>query len=543
MKNKLFIKVLACALTLLTLTSAFTAFADADNDVENAVNAILDQKMKEQGVHTTQELIDGYFSSYAGILSEWYVIALARRGEYDFSAYETALNKYVTQNKVIAASTKQKLALALLSFGSRSDYVESILDQTIGEQGIMSYVFGLHLLSNGQTCKKFSKEAVILELLELEIDGGGWALTGQNADIDVTAMVISALAPYYDEYASVKEKVDKALDVLSKKQLENGDFLSYGVANPESSAQVIIALSTLGIDFATDERFIKNGNTLFDVIKKYQLENGAFCHQIGKGANENATSQVFLALCAYQSFKNGQDPIFIFNQKSSDQPITPSTTTEHEEVTTQTPSTSTKVPSDTDRSEPIGEKKISYKIVACAIIAALCIALCALLFVTKKANPKNLIALFALGALLISLFMILDIQSPNDYYSDDTPPKSDPVGVVRMSIRCDAIADKVENSVILDETEFVIEAGDTVYTVLIEAAKKYGILIENNGNDKMAYIVGINNIYEMDHGDLSGWIYTVNGKSVSVGCSECELRDGDTVIWEYTLDLGNLAQN
>jgi hypothetical protein len=56
----------------------------------------------------------------------------------------------------------------------------------------------------------------------------------------------------------------------------------------------------------------------------------------------------------------------------------------------------------------------------------------------------------------------------------------------------------------------------------------------------MAYIVGINGIYEMDHGDLSGWIYTVNGESVSVGCSDCELKDGDVIAWEYTLELGKI---
>ena len=49
---------------------------------------------------------------------------------------------------------------------------------------------------------------------------------------------------------------------LSSQQLEDGNYSSYGVPNTESTAQVILALSSLGIDGFTDERFIKNENTL-----------------------------------------------------------------------------------------------------------------------------------------------------------------------------------------------------------------------------------------------------------------------------------------
>ena len=53
-----------------------------------------------------------------------------------------------------------------------------------------------------------------------------------------------------------------------------------------------------------------------------------------------------------------------------------------------------------------------------------------------------------------------------------------------------------------------------------------------------AYIEGINNLYEFDCGELSGWIYSVNGDYPSYGCALYKLKDGDAVMWQYTCDLG-----
>ena len=81
--------------------------------------------------------------------------------------------------------------------------------------------------------------------------------------------------------------------------------------------------------------------------------------------------------------------------------------------------------------------------------------------------------------------------------------------------------------------------GDSVYDILIEAARKYNIQMENNGSADMVYISGINYLYEFDFGDLSGWVYHVNGIAPSVGCGEYVLSDGDTIEWLYTCNLGN----
>ena len=53
-----------------------------------------------------------------------------------------------------------------------------------------------------------------------------------------------------------------------------------------------------------------------------------------------------------------------------------------------------------------------------------------------------------------------------------------------------------------------------------------------------AYIMGINNIYEFDAGELSGWTYKVNGWYPNYGCSRYQLQPGDEIEWHYTCDLG-----
>lgn len=79
--------------------------------------------------------------------------------------------------------------------------------------------------------------------------------------------------------------------------------------------------------------------------------------------------------------------------------------------------------------------------------------------------------------------------------------------------------------------------GETVLTLLRETAKAAGIPVDvSSGN--MAYVRGIDNLYEKDCGDLSGWLFKVNREIPSVSAADFILKDGDTVEWVYSCDLG-----
>ncbi|MBP5330258.1 MAG: DUF4430 domain-containing protein, partial [Lachnospiraceae bacterium] len=148
-------------------------------------------------------------------------------------------------------------------------------------------------------------------------------------------------------------------------------------------------------------------------------------------------------------------------------------------------------------------------------------------------------------AAVTAVILLTDIHPADSYYGESAVPKENISGHVTMSIRCDILdgiaeSDFIpENGYILEETEFAISEGDTVYDILIEAAKQYGISVEHKGTSDMAYISGINYLYELDYGDLSGWVYMVNNELPSVGCAGYRPCDGDRIEWCYTLDLGN----
>ena len=121
-----------------------------------------------------------------------------------------------------------------------------------------------------------------------------------------------------------------------------------------------------------------------------------------------------------------------------------------------------------------------------------------------------------------------------------------------FSIECSTILnnldmldpDKLEmvpsNGVILSRTTVTFYEGESVFDVLQRLCKEMGIHMESSWTPiyNSAYIEGIHNLYEFDCGNLSGWMYRVNGWYPNYGCSRYQLQQGDVVEWRYTCDLG-----
>ena len=136
--------------------------------------------------------------------------------------------------------------------------------------------------------------------------------------------------------------------------------------------------------------------------------------------------------------------------------------------------------------------------------------------------------------------------------SNDSEAATDSAGQCTISISCATILnnmsllDSAKTSIIpsdgciLQTATIDIEDGDTVFDILSKATRKYGISLEYSYTAIYGsyYIEGIANIYEFDCGELSGWMYSVNGSFPSYGCSKYAVSDGDTIKWVYTCDLG-----
>lgn len=161
--------------------------------------------------------------------------------------------------------------------------------------------------------------------------------------------------------------------------------------------------------------------------------------------------------------------------------------------------------------------------------------------------------------------MVFDPNTGKDQYLTDPVPEGKPLPVepqdvtfsdvthtCTLSVRCDTILDNMEwldpektelvpeDGVIFPATEVTFYEGESVFNVLQREMKKASIHMEFSDTPmyNSAYIEGIHNLYEFDCGELSGWMYKVNGWFPNYGCSRYQLQEGDVVEWVYTCTLG-----
>ena len=121
-----------------------------------------------------------------------------------------------------------------------------------------------------------------------------------------------------------------------------------------------------------------------------------------------------------------------------------------------------------------------------------------------------------------------------------------------LSVRCDTILENMdwldpakaelvpEDGVIYAERTVTFYEGESVFNLLVREMKQNKIHMEfvNTPIYNSAYIEGINNLYEFDCGERSGWMYKVNDWFPNYGCSRSQLKEGDRVEWVYTCNLG-----
>lgn len=253
----------------------------------------------------------------------WPTIGLSRLERYDgLDRYLAENEKYLQQNW---SSTLRKVTdLARISlavgaahgdprnFGGKDLIAEIYNFDNIEAQGINGPIFALIALDSGKyqlpENAKWTREKLLSIILSKQLADGGYSLDGSGqGDVDITAMAIQALAPYYRAgQPQVIVVVDKALAFLSQVQEADGGFKSWGAKNSESVCQTVIALCALGIDINVDARFIKNSNTLLNDLLRYKAGDGGFKHVLEGDTNNMASEQALIALAAYVRYSDNQ---------------------------------------------------------------------------------------------------------------------------------------------------------------------------------------------------------------------------------------------
>ena len=546
MKKRLFTALLSGLLAALVMLSSLAAAGETDAAqpvgstpaamaTEIADNVLSFQIAAAQSANYS----DWFYSALLNnVGSEWYILSLIQYGQpVDAAACAEYLNANLADARVLSASEQLKYALVYHALGaSDNEYLQKALNESVGAQGVMSYIYGLHLLNNGLINPLYSKEALVEALLDQRKSDGGWAVMGNFSDTDVTAMALQALSPYYQTDEAVRNAVEGALSFLSAKQQNNGAFLGFGGAeNPESTAQVLIALCALGIDPAVDERFVKNGVAALDGLMVFALGDGSFCHQIGAGYNATATLQSFMAAVSLKRFYGGEGSFYLFDGLRATLDRT------GQESAANAQSAQAKTPASGSTA-----KRASYKLTALLGCLGLLLLTMAVLWLKGKRNYKNFLFTALCFAVIAAIILLTNFQSSENYYSGERVKKPEAVGEVSMTIRCDTIsAYTAQNEfipadgILLPMTQFQINQGETAYDILTQAAREYRIQLDSTGSGiSLLYVKGIGYIYEYEFGEQSGWMYYVNGIAPSVNAAEYTLSDGDVIQWMYSRDIG-----
>ncbi len=309
---------------ILTLSILFSLSSEALAFDNNKVNATLESV----GNYLYETVKEPQVGSIGG---EWAVLGLARcdmdiPDEY-FENYYQTVTKYVKDcdgvlhNKKYTEYSRVIVALAAIGKNPQNvagynllaplgDYEKTILQGVNGAiWALIALDSGNYDMPNNQNAKvQATREMYINHILEKQTPDGGWALSGDVADPDVTGMALQALSKYQSN-DKVKTATEKALNCLSNMQKENGGFSSYETENSESSVQVIVALCALGIS-VDDVRFVKNGKSVIDNLFSFYDNGKGFKHIHGDSTNLMATEQCFYALVALKRANEGRNTLY-----------------------------------------------------------------------------------------------------------------------------------------------------------------------------------------------------------------------------------------
>lgn len=355
----------------------------------------------------TGDLLEGQDDSLFVFGSEWVALGLARSGREVPDGYYERIVEYVQANidgngrlSRAKSTENSRLILALTALGydvtdvGGHNLLAGLTSMSyLKKQGLNGPIWALiafdshnHTIPAGDV----TREKLIDTILTAQLSNGGWAFSGEKADSDMTGMALQALAPYYKTNATVKAAVDKAVAKLSEMQLADGSFYTYNTdgrtyTNAESTAQVIVALTALGINPETDTRFIKNGCSVLDALCGFAVDGGGFKHLADGDQNGMATEQGYYALVSYFRFLSGKTGLY----DMSDVTIRTNTPTEPTEPSEPTEPTDPSEPTEPKPTEPKPEEKpatpntgddshaIFYTVTLCASALGLVLVLAA----------------------------------------------------------------------------------------------------------------------------------------------------------------------
>ncbi len=317
------------------LDEAISTLAKLKKDANKDLSGIY----KNAGAKIIKLAKEKGISAVQSVGGEWVIVGLARseqlpdsiKNEYLKKLSEIVKSKSDSKLHEKKGTDNSKAVIALTSIGvdprnyEGKNLLEPLSDlDYISYQGINGPIWALIALDShkydipkapaGKT--QTTRENLREKILEAQLSDGGWDFSMTKADPDMTAMAIQALAPYYKKDEKVKKAIDKGLKVLSEIQdKRDATFASWGYTNAESIAQVIVALTSMGINPITDKNFVKNNLSTLDALTTfYDKDTSMFKHTWNLKAEDSANGmtleQAYYALVSYSRLLKGQTSLY-----------------------------------------------------------------------------------------------------------------------------------------------------------------------------------------------------------------------------------------
>ena len=279
-------------------------------------------------------------------LTDWIIISEIRQGKrLDNEKYISDITAYISESYKdpdkldrIKATEWHRITMAVLladgdprkMVSQNGDSIDLFADgvynwdQTdrLDTQGANALIYALNVIRAGDYAipadGRYQEKDIIGSLLEYQGENGAFGLTGEGADVDITAMAVQALAPYASKYEEANEAVESAVGFLSEAQRAGGFYVFGNRYSSETCSQVIMALAAAGIDPGKDERFIKSGVSVADALMSFRNSDGGFASQLGKNGKPEesdmlATRQAACAITSMLLLDKGNGDYFDFS--------------------------------------------------------------------------------------------------------------------------------------------------------------------------------------------------------------------------------------
>jgi LPXTG-motif cell wall-anchored protein len=259
-------------------------------------------------------------------LDEWSAVALNKAGKTIPSSYLESVKQDIVSRagKFHSITDPERYILGILAAGgdprniSGYNLVESVYNGDVATQGINGVIYALIALDSAKfpisDSAVWTTDKLVNEILKNQQADGRWSLTPNVAnpsDADITAMALTALAPYKGQTA-VDNSIKSAINFLSK-------TYQGSTVNSQTTAQIIIALTALGDYDTSSPLFEKNGTSIMSTLLSFQNSDGGFALNSGEASDLMATQQGLMAVEAYQI----KGPLYYWQLPTSPPTTTP----------------------------------------------------------------------------------------------------------------------------------------------------------------------------------------------------------------------------